>query len=34
VKADIGARFGLDDIAEVHRAAEERRVKGTILITP
>ncbi|XSC48289.1 zinc-binding dehydrogenase [Bradyrhizobium sp. RDT10] len=34
VKADIGARFALDDIAEVHRAAEERRVKGTILITP
>ncbi|MGA0530812.1 quinone oxidoreductase family protein [Hansschlegelia sp. KR7-227] len=34
VKADIGARFALDDIAEAHRAAEERRVKGTILITP
>ncbi|HEV7434636.1 MAG TPA: quinone oxidoreductase [Pseudorhizobium sp.] len=34
VKADIGARFRLDDIAEVHRAAEARRVKGTILITP
>ncbi|TCK23440.1 NADPH2:quinone reductase [Ancylobacter aquaticus] len=34
VKADIGARFRLDHIAEAHRAAEERRVKGAILIIP
>lgn len=34
VKADIGARFALEEIAEVHRAAEARRVTGTILIVP
>lgn len=34
VKADIGARFALEEIAEVHRAAEARRVTGTILIIP
>ncbi|WP_127091024.1 quinone oxidoreductase family protein [Aquabacter cavernae] len=34
VSVDIGARFALDDIAEVHRAAEERRVTGTLLIIP
>ncbi|MBP0441466.1 quinone oxidoreductase family protein [Tianweitania sediminis] len=34
VKADIGGRFELNDIAEVHRAAEQRRLKGTILIIP
>lgn len=34
VRVDIGARFSLNDIAEAHRAAEERRVKGAILIVP
>jgi NADPH2:quinone reductase len=34
VKVDIGARFPLDRIADAHRAAEERRVAGAILITP
>ncbi len=34
VKVDIGARFPLDGIAEAHRAAEERRVAGALLITP
>ncbi|PZP39666.1 MAG: quinone oxidoreductase [Azospirillum brasilense] len=34
VKVDIGQRFSLDRIVEVHRAAEERRVEGAILITP
>lgn len=34
VAVDIGARFRLDDIVEVHRAAEERRVEGAILIAP
>ncbi|QTL02071.1 quinone oxidoreductase [Aquabacter sp. L1I39] len=34
VKVDIGARFTLDAIAEVHRAAEARAVTGAILITP
>lgn len=34
VTADIGARFALDDIADVHRAAEARKVTGTILIVP
>ena len=34
VQVDIGARFSLDDIALAHRAAEERTVKGAILITP
>ncbi len=34
VAVDIGARFALDDIAEVHRAAEARATTGAILITP
>ena len=34
VKVTIGQRFGLDEIADVHRAAEERRIEGAILITP
>lgn len=34
VRVDIGARFPLDRIAEAHRAAEERRVTGAILLTP
>ncbi|PHK96918.1 quinone oxidoreductase [Pseudoroseomonas rhizosphaerae] len=34
VKVDIGQRFTLDHIVEAHRAAEERRVEGAILITP
>lgn len=34
VAVDIGARFRLEDIVEVHRAAEARRVEGAILITP
>lgn len=34
VKVDIGQRFRLDQIVEAHRAAEERRVEGAILITP
>lgn len=34
VAVDIGARFALADIVEVHRAAEARRIEGVILITP
>lgn len=34
VKVDIGARYGLADMAEVHRAAEARAVTGAFLITP
>lgn len=34
VGVDIGARFPLEDIAGVHRAAEARSVKGAILIQP
>ena len=34
VKVDIGAQFPLDQIAEAHRAAEERRVAGAIVIEP
>lgn len=34
VKVDIGQRFALDQIAEVHAAAEARRAEGAILITP
>lgn len=34
VAVDIGARYALADIAEAHRAAEDRRVKGAILIHP
>jgi NADPH:quinone reductase len=34
VKVDVGQRFGLDQIVEVHRAVEERCVEGAILITP
>ena len=34
VKVGIGRRFGLDHIADVHRAAEGRDVEGAILITP
>ena len=34
VTVDIGARFALADIVEVHRAAEARRIEGAILITP
>ena len=34
VAVDIGARFALADIVEVHRAAEARRIEGAILITP
>ncbi len=33
-KADIGQSFGLDQIVEAHRAVEERRVEGAVLITP
>ena len=33
VVADIGARFPLDQAGEAHRAAEERRVTGAIVIT-
>lgn len=34
VKVDVGQRFPLDRIVDVHRAAEERRAEGAILITP
>jgi NADPH2:quinone reductase len=34
VKADIGQRFRLDDIVQVHTAAQERRVVGAIVIVP
>lgn len=34
VAVDIGARFSLDDIMQVHQAAEDRRVTGTIVIVP
>jgi hypothetical protein len=34
VKARIGARFKLDDIAEAHRAAESRATRGATLIIP
>lgn len=34
VKVDVGARFKLDEIVAVHEAAEGRKVKGAILITP
>lgn len=34
VAVEIGQRFDLEEIVEVHRAAEERRASGAILITP
>ena len=34
VKAQIGARFSLDDIGEAHRAAESRATQGATLIIP
>lgn len=34
VKVDIAARFPLDQVAEAHRAAEERRVAGAMVIHP
>jgi NADPH2:quinone reductase len=34
VKAEIGARFKLDDIAGAHRAAESRATRGATLIIP
>lgn len=34
VKSSIGARFGLDDIVEAHRAAESRQTQGATLILP
>ena len=34
VKAQIGARFRLDDIAGAHRAAESRATQGATLIIP
>ncbi len=34
VKAQIGSRFKLDDIAEAHRAAESRATRGATLILP
>ena len=34
VAVDIGARFRLDEIQAVHRAAEARATTGAILITP
>ena len=34
VKADIGARFKLDEIVQAHQTAEARATTGAILITP
>jgi NADPH:quinone reductase len=34
VKSSIGARFKLDDIVEVHKAAESRATQGATLILP
>ncbi|WP_322062028.1 quinone oxidoreductase [Paraburkholderia sp. J63] len=34
VSVEVGQRFSLDDIAEAHRAAEERRASGAIVILP
>lgn len=34
VKASIGARFSLDEIVEVHKAAEARATQGATLIIP
>ncbi len=34
VKAQIGARFKLDDVAAAHRAAESRATRGATLIIP
>jgi NADPH:quinone reductase len=34
VKAEIGARFPLDEVAEAHRAAEARATTGAILLVP
>lgn len=34
VSVEIGQRFALDDIVEAHRAAEERRVSGAIVVIP
>ncbi|MFD1794919.1 quinone oxidoreductase [Paracoccus aurantiacus] len=34
VAVDIGARFPLSDIVDVHRAAEGRNITGAIIITP
>ena len=31
---EVGARFPLADLAAAHRTAEERRVRGAILIEP
>jgi len=34
VKVDVAARIPLDQVAEAHRAAEQRRVAGAIVIVP
>ncbi len=34
IKANIGARFALDDIADAHKAAESRATQGATLIIP
>jgi NADPH2:quinone reductase len=34
VKVEIGQRFRLDDIVEVHKAAQDRRIAGAIVIVP
>lgn len=34
IKASIGARYSLDDIAEAHRAAEARETTGAIVMKP
>lgn len=34
IKSNIGKKFKLDDIVEVHKAAEARKTKGATLIVP
>jgi NADPH2:quinone reductase len=34
VTVDVAARIPLDQVAEAHRAAEERRLAGAIVIVP
>jgi NADPH2:quinone reductase len=34
IRAHIGARFGLQDVAQAHHAAQARQTTGAILILP
>ena len=34
LRIDMFARISLDQVAEAHRAAEDRRIAGSIVIVP